>query len=108
VIRLLPFDGRRGVGGDEEVVLELHAEAINATTGRTATTNGRRNSVDLSGWVRVCILTEASFVIDGSRISIGGASPAVRWLSSGSAGNSDVGPLEALAPRWLQRSVKRG
>ena len=79
-------------------MLELHAEAINATTGRTATTNGRRNSVDLSRWLRVCVLTEASFVIDGSRISMGGASPRGSLVSSGPAAKSDVGPPEFWPP----------
>lgn len=88
--------------GDEEEVFELHAEAINITAGIRTVSHGRRNSLDLSRSVRVCVLTEASFVIDGSRMSIDRACPAVRWLSSGAAANLDVGQPEAWPPDWLQ------
>lgn len=83
--------------GDEEEVFELHAEAINITAGIRTVSHGRRNSLDLSRSVRVCVLTEASFVIDGSRMSIDRACPAVF-----------VGCRRGQRPTWMWDSRKLG
>jgi hypothetical protein len=52
-------------GGGEDELFGLHAVAISTAAGTTAASKERRKSLYP---VRVRVLTEASFVIDGSRI----------------------------------------